>query len=272
MRQTSTFALVLLLSVLLCGCGKVKTNQKRVEMQKQLALFKQQLPLTIPNTSMVCSDAKIDSDMLVITCTLPRETYKEALEENRLWRTDQDDRSLARMVQNLGTEMVNQLDNCGYGVKYVYVDRDNGNTLWVMKIDAKKLKQLRLDLFSGKVKPITLVERAQQEISQITFPQKIDDGVTAIGAKIEDGNLVYKIEIETDAEASQINSEVIDELKDDLLEGFAHDETLYLDKKDLVEEHMHIIYRFYNSRHHLISTIDLSPQEIVAQWDATSHQ
>lgn len=245
----------------LCSCEnivkKFLRNREREKIVNELLMLKNELPQEIDNTGIVITDANVDGDTLVCSCTMTEGNWdliKPTVDKAN------NDRNVARVVESMDESYINKLIAGGMGFKYIYRHKDSNKYLFSVTVAPERLKDIKDRMDRGVLKPYNLLELSQMEIDKMKFPCKIDEEVWLTNAYIRSNSIFYEGKVDAEIEPSESSAADVADMRQGVIEGLKEEPLLKVHKKSIVSEGIHFVYIFRDSRGVEFARIDVGPE------------
>lgn len=259
--RNQCYLTILLLLLVLCSCNNAanKAAKERELIIEELTSYKSQLPYTIPGTKFTITDISFDNEIIAYKCSIYEEDWEAMSAVPDVLKSD---RNLARVISSISNEAVDKFIENGFGLKYIYISKETGKTLYEIEMTSDKLKDIKNKVEKGEIEAYTILELAQMELSKLEIPSQVDDGVWITDAYIDGHNIYYIASIEAELDASALSSSDIKEMKESLIEGIKEEWLIMRYKKEMIKENVHFIYIYKDNRGKEFAKIDISPYEL----------
>ena len=249
----------LICSVLLfSSCGSYNKKDRK-EIEDEIATLKKELPKELDGSGVAITNAEIVEDMIIVTY----EVYSDSWEGSCLSKeTASSDRNAARMISDFGEDSVAKIVSAGFGMKIVWKSREDKQTLFVIELQHDKLKDMLDKVKNGEIKPYSLLELTKMELDKMDLPSQLENGIWLTEAYIKGNNVYYVATFEYEVDKSNISEYDLNEVKNSLIEELREEPLVTNRKEEMIEENIHIIYIYKDSRGEECMTVNIAPDEI----------
>ena len=206
-------------------------------IEAELADLRQELPYNIFGNELVITDIDLSGDMIVCMAKASGE-FAESIRSQEDCSSEQ---YIARMISNMGQEVISGLIKNGLGLEMVYESQDSNQTLLRIEVQPDKLKEVNNKLTNGEIKPYSLLELAEMELAEMEIPTQIDDGVWITDAYIQGNNVYYVGTFEFEVDKSNIYEEDIREMKESIIADLRGNHLIMAHEKEMVAENIHLV-------------------------------
>lgn len=264
MRRIS-FLSIIAFVVLLCTSCTGKKQQNKVDTDLRQAIIeefetlKTHLPMTVPNTPIRIEDVSVNDDIVIFVASLPKELWEDSFSFGA--DVVNSDKNVARMLNNMNLSQVEKFIEAGLGLKYIYKDSENHETLMTIEADCSRLKRVKEGVLSGDIKAYTSLEIFQMEIDKFEFPCEIEDGVWLTDAYIRGNTVYYIANLESDIASNDMTSQDLKDFKNGIIEGL-NESMIRMHKKEMAQKGIRIIYVYKNNDGDEFARIEISSDDL----------
>ena len=210
------FSLLLITILLLSSCAqnKKKTTIAREIFKKEIANEFKELPVSI--NGILLTDIDIEDDYIVYVADLTREEWADRFLP---YEATNSDRNIARIISGISAEILQKHIDNEVGVKYVYRDTDSKGIFTEIEVSHERMKEIKEKLVNGDIRPYTIMELLNIEISKYEYPAQIDENIWLTNAYIDGKNVFYEATIDGDLSDWILTDEEVEEVRQDVLES-----------------------------------------------------
>ena len=257
LKLFSRLVVSLLVVFFVASCeGQSYTLKERSAFLQEFLSFKEKLPYKIRETFAI-TNLEVDNDFVEYTFQVNEEEWMEiSLISDELIKND---RNLARVLGNFPSDITDQLIKYGIGFRSKYISAKTGKLLFELEMSADKIKEIKDKVNSGEIQPYSLIEATQIEISKMSFPVQIEEGIWMTSVYIEGNNVCYISSVEGEINPSDISNDDLKEMKEDIIEELKKSGLVIVHKEEILKENIHFIYVFKDSRGLEFARFDIGP-------------
>jgi len=241
--------------VLLTGCDQ-KTSL-RAQIQRELDAQKKNYPMKVAGGNFLLEGMTVDGDYLCMDYSIAKEAVDDfmVLSEEEM----NSEENVARVLNNLDKRALNSIIKAELGLKLTYKVMETGKQIAEIKIDAARIKTISEKVNNGKIKAMSTLDSFREDIKNVELPVAVDEITTMTKVEIKNNNVYYTLEI--DIEDFQFEAENLKEMKKEIIKSLK-ETPLYLHKKNMIKENIHVVYEYYNLNGELAGAIDIDPIEL----------
>lgn len=257
LKLFSRLVVSLLVVFFVVSCeGQSYTPKERSAFLQEILSFKEELPYKIGET-IVITNIEADNDFVEYTFQVEEEEWMGiALLSDK---SIKNDRNLARVLGNCPSDITDLLIKYGIGFRSKYISAKTGKILLEVEMSADKIKEIKDKVNSGEIQPYSLIEVTQIEISKMSFPIQIEEGIWMTSIYIEGNNVCYIASVEGEINPSDLSDDDLKEMKEDIIEELKKSGLVIVHKEEILKENIHFIYVFKDSRGLEFARFDIGP-------------
>lgn len=257
LKLFSRLVVSLLVVFFVASCeGQSYTLKERSAFLQEILSFKEELPYKIGETIAV-TNLEVDNDFVEYTFQVNEEEWMEIslISDESI----KNDRNLARVLGNCPSDITVQLIKYGIGFRSKYISAETGKLLFELEMSADKIKEIKDKVNSGEIQPYSLIEVTQIEISKMSFPVQVEEGIWMTSVYIEGNNVCYIASVEGEINPSDISNDDLKEMEEDIIEELKKSGLVIVHKEEILKENIHFIYVFKDSRGLEFARFDIGP-------------
>lgn len=266
MRKHRCFTVIIsLISVLVivsCVNRTSKTKSKeeiKQELISGLEKNRASLPMKAPHSNVWITNMELKDDIITYTCELSIEEWKiMAMPKEEA----NSDKNIARVIELIEPQFIELLVANEVGIKYIYLDNETKEEFLVLSINPQRLSKVKKMLDNGEIESYTIMELFKIEVDNFDLPTQLDDGLWLTDAYISDKNIFYVITFDEELNESDIDFSAMPEIKSNIISGLK-EIPLWLEKKEIIEEQIYIIYIYRDSRGKELFRVEITPTDIL---------
>lgn len=261
--KKSLSVLAALVAVVLTQVSCQPSREKAVANARQevlatIDMLKKELPFEIAGGDLLMASAAVEGDLLVVECELSQRIVEAMLGDNVV----NSDRNYARIISNVGDDVVDELIDAGFGVRMVYRNRETRETVGDIVLSPAKLLEIREKVAKGEIRGYSWIELAHMEFARMELPVQLEEGVWLTDAYIEGRHVYYVGVVEEEIDPDLVSRELLQEIKEGILLGLREEEWFALSKNDILKENVRFTYIYKDVNGTEWARIDIDAHEI----------
>ena len=213
------FSYIVLIAITFNSCTNAQKrnsgkNLSREFFKKELVNEFDELPVLV--NGLLLTEIKAEDDYIVYVCDLTREEWADRFLP---YEATNSDRNIARIISGISAEILQKHIDNEVGVKYVYRDTDSKGIFTEIEVSHERMKEIKEKLTNGDIRPYTIMELLNIEMSKYEYPAQIDENIWLTNAYIDGKNVFYEATIDGDLSDWILTDEEVEEVRQDVLES-----------------------------------------------------
>ena len=247
-----TFA-VLAILLSLSSCKKYNRQALIMGMEE----LKKQLPKEVAGKDFVIYDVSVNGDTVEMSYKMSKEMWADF----SMWKDVKDpDIVKAKMLSTAANDAIRMFVDGGMGIKYLIYSFESNTKLMEISISPDKLQEIYEKKKNGEYSTLFFIKK---ELAKRKMPVQLEEGFCITEAYVKDGKIYYVAQVDSEIDPKEVTSEDRELMKAGCLYSLRGEKILILNKKELMDENVHIIYILKDSRNIEYARIDLEPSDLI---------
>ncbi len=243
--------LAILLSLSSCRMYKRKAFAWGVEE------LKKQLPKEVAGKDFVVFDINVNVDTVEMSYKMSEKMWADF----KQWEEIQNpDIIKAKLLSTASNDAIGIFVDDGMGLKYLIYSSETNKKLMEVCVSPDKLKEIYTKKKNGEYSALFFVK---EELAKKKLPVQIEEGCCITEAYVKGGKIYYVAQIDSEMDPKEITSDYLEILKGVCVYSLRGEKVLVLNKQELMDENIHIIYILKNSRNIEYARVDIEPSDLL---------
>lgn len=245
--------LAILLSLSSCKMYKRKALVLGVER------FKKQLPKNVTGKDFVFVDINVNVDTVEMSYKMSENMWAYF----KQWKELQNpDIIKAKLLSTAPNDAIGTFVDDGLGLKYLIYSSETNMKLMEVGISPDKIKEIYTKKKNGECSALFLVK---EELAKKKLPVQIEEGCCITEAYVKGGKIYYVAQIDSEMDPKEITSDYLEILKGVCVYSLRGEKVLVLNREELLDENIHIIFIIKDSRNIEFTRVDIEPSDTLFQ-------
>jgi len=243
--------LAILLSLSSCRMYKRKAFAWGVEE------LKKQLPKEVAGKDFVVFDINVNVDTVEMSYKMSENMWAYF----KQWKELQNpDIIKAKLLSTAPNDAIGTFVEDGLGLKYLIYSSETNMKLMEVCVSPDKIKEIYTKKKNGECSALFLVK---EELAKKKLPIQIEDGYCITEAYVKDGKIYYVAQIDGEMNSKKLASDYPKFWKGVSVCSLRGEKILALNREELLDENIHIIYILKDSRNIEYARVDIEPSDLL---------